>query len=104
MGTKYKTDTNDSAENNNNDDCKVEVTQSEGKASKPKGNKNDSPAFQANISKSGSAKIPEANRWCKTIAKYPLPTCLVLLLLNLTAAPLALIIRGFPDFSNPKMG
>jgi len=84
------TGSTNSGENNNNDPIFTERPVSIRRSS--------------TISKMGMATIPEANIWSKTIARYPLATCLVLLVLNLAAAPLAIIIRGRPDFSNPKMG
>lgn len=47
---------------------------------------------------------PAANMYCKLVAKYPLILCLILLFINLGVAPVALAIRGQPDFSDPKMG
>lgn len=47
---------------------------------------------------------PQANVYCKMVAKRPLLLCLSLLIFNLGLAPIAVVIRGVPDFSDPKVG
>jgi len=61
---------------------------------------------EANSSQGDDGRVvpPPANMYCKLVAKHPLMLCLILLIINLGVAPLAIVIRGRPDFSDPKIG
>jgi len=47
---------------------------------------------------------PVANRHSKLVARHPLILCLTLLFISLGMVPLTIVIRGLPDFSDPKVG